>query len=59
MHGQADVDCVEGDLRYASDHMVFVMNGRPAVAITPEHFMALSTDVTRMPQDHPDLVDCG
>ena len=49
----------EGEQWYQSDHMVFVMNGRPAVAITSEHFVALSAEITHTPQDHPDLVDYG
>jgi aminopeptidase YwaD len=48
---------VEGEPWYQSDHSVFIQNGRPAVAITSEHFMRLSTEVTHTPKDDLDLVD--
>jgi aminopeptidase YwaD len=48
---------VEGEPWYQSDHSLFVQNGVPAVAITSEQFMELSTHVTHTPKDSPDLVD--
>ena len=49
----------EGEPWYQSDHSVFIQNGRPAMAITSEHFMRLSTEVTHTPKDDLDLVDFG
>lgn len=47
----------EGEQWYQSDHSVFIQNGRPAVAITSERFMWLSTYVTHTAKDRPELVD--
>jgi aminopeptidase YwaD len=47
----------EGEPWYQSDHSVFIQNGRPAAAITSEHFLRLSTEVTHTPADNLDLVD--
>lgn len=47
----------EGEQWYQSDHSVFIQNGRPAMAITSDQFMALSTNVTHTPKDDLDLVD--
>jgi aminopeptidase YwaD len=52
-------DFVEGSPWYQSDHSIFIQNGRPAVAITSDNFMELSTHITHTPKDHPDLVDVG
>ena len=48
----------EGEPWYQSDHMVFVMNGVPAVAITSENFMQILTELAHTPEDRPALVDC-
>jgi aminopeptidase YwaD len=50
-------DISEGEQWYQGDHTIFVMNQRPALAITSQQFMELSTHVTHTPKDHPDLVD--
>jgi aminopeptidase YwaD len=50
---------VEGAQWYQSDHSIFIQNGRPAVAITSDNFIELSTNITHTPRDHPDLVDTG
>ena len=50
-------DTFEGEQWYQSDHSVFIQQGVPAVAVTSENFMQLSTDVTHTPKDTPDLVD--
>jgi len=50
---------VEGAQWYQSDHSIFIQNGRPAVAITSDNFIELSTNITHTPKDHPDLVDTG
>ena len=48
---------VEGPQWYQSDHSIFIQNGRPAIAITSENFMQLSTEVTHTAKDIIDLVD--
>jgi aminopeptidase YwaD len=48
---------IEGEPWYQSDHSLFIMNNRPALAITSERFMHLSTYVTHTQKDHPRLVD--
>lgn len=53
----AQEDMVEGELWYQSDHSLFVQNQVPAMAITSEQFMDLSTHVTHTRKDSPDLVD--
>jgi len=40
------------------DHMIFVMSGRPALAITSEKVAYLSTHITHTPRDTPEWVDC-
>ncbi len=50
-------DMVEGEPWYQSDHSLFVQNQVPAMAITSEHFMQLSTHVTHTPKDSPEIVD--
>lgn len=48
----------EGEPWYQGDHMVFAMQGIPALAITSESFMDIETKFAHTPKDHPDLVDC-
>lgn len=48
-----------GEQWYQSDHSVFIQNGCPAVAITSEKFMELSTYITHTEKDQPELVDRG
>jgi len=48
---------IEGEPWYQSDHSLFIMNNRPALAITSERFMHLSTYVTHTKKDHPRLVE--
>jgi aminopeptidase YwaD len=48
---------VEGEQWYQSDHSLFIMNQRPALAITSEKFMHLSTYITHTAKDAPALVD--
>jgi aminopeptidase YwaD len=50
---------LEGEQWYQSDHSLFVMNNRPALAITSEKFMHLSTYITHTEKDSPQLVDTG
>ena len=48
---------VEGEEWYQGDHMVFVQNQVPALAITSERFMEIETTVAHTALDTPDLVD--
>ena len=48
---------MEGEQWYQSDHSLFIMNQRPALAITSEKFMHLSTYITHTDKDAPTLVD--
>lgn len=50
-------EMVQGDPWYQSDHMIFVQNGIPAMAITSQKFPELSAKITHTPADQPDLVD--
>jgi aminopeptidase YwaD len=50
-------DTIEGEPWFQSDHMIFVQNQVPAVAITSDQFMELSTHITHTPKDNLDLVD--
>jgi len=47
----------EGERWYQSDHSLFLMNQRPALAITSQRFMELLTNVAHTPKDHPRIVD--
>jgi aminopeptidase YwaD len=48
----------EGPQWYAGDHMVFVMSGRPAIAVTSDQAPELSAEIIHTPRDTPGLVDC-
>jgi aminopeptidase YwaD len=48
---------VEGPQWYQSDHSLFIQNQVPALAITSDRFMDLSTHITHTPKDHPEIVD--
>ena len=50
-------DIQEGVQWYQSDHSIFIQNQRPAVAITSEQFMELSTNITHTEKDRPEIVD--
>jgi len=52
-------EIVEGEQWYQSDHMVFVQNGVPAVAVTAEKIMEILTQVAHTDADRPELVDPG
>lgn len=53
----AHPDLVEGPQWYQGDHMIFVLNQRPALAITSEQVEILISRYTHTPQDHPDIVN--
>ncbi len=48
---------IEGEQWYQSDHSLFIMNSRPALAITSEQFAYLSTYITHTEKDSPNLVE--
>jgi aminopeptidase YwaD len=50
---------VEGEAWYQGDHMVFVQNQVPALAITSEHFMEIETSFAHTILDRPGLVVAG
>jgi aminopeptidase YwaD len=50
-------ELVEGPAWPQGDHMIFAMNGVPAVAITTEKFTELEHDIAHTKKDAPDLVD--
>jgi aminopeptidase YwaD len=52
-------NAVEGELWYQSDHSIFIQNGVPAVAITSDQLMDLSTNITHTTKDVPEIVDPG
>jgi aminopeptidase YwaD len=52
-------DLWEGEPWHQSDHMVFVQNQVPALAITSEGLMEIQTAVAHTPKDRPELVDCA
>lgn len=48
---------VEGEPWYQGDHGLFLMNQRPALAITSELLVELMTEITHTPKDRPEMVD--
>jgi len=50
---------IEGEQWYQSDHSLFIMNQRSALAITSEKFMHLSTCITHTAKDAPSLVEAS
>jgi aminopeptidase YwaD len=52
-------DIVEGEQWLQGDHMVFVQNKTPAIAITSQRFLTLFTTVTHTARDKMELVDCN
>ena len=51
------VELRRGEQWYQSDHMIFAMNGRPAMAITSQYFLQTFNEITHTPKDHPGIVD--
>ncbi len=43
---------------FSGDHMLFVQNGVPALALTSERVSELMSTVTHTPADAPEIVDC-
>ena len=50
-------DLVEGEPWYQGDHGLFLMNQRPALAITSELLMELMAEITHTPKDTPEILD--
>jgi aminopeptidase YwaD len=50
---------IEGQPWFQSDHMVFVMNGIPALAITSENFVEILTELAHTSEDNIEKVDCN
>lgn len=50
-------DLVPGEAWYQSDHSIFIQNGVPAMAITSQELVELSTHVTHTPKDNPEIVE--
>lgn len=48
---------VPGEAWYQSDHSLFIQNGVPAMALTSELLMELSTYITHTPKDNPEIID--
>ncbi len=44
---------------FQGDHMVFVMNGVPAMALTTTGFMQMETEIAHTSKDSPDKIDAG
>jgi len=53
----AHKDMVEGEAWYQGDHSLFLMNDRPALAITSEELVKLLTEIAHTPRDSPEIVD--
>ncbi|HZD56765.1 MAG TPA: M28 family peptidase, partial [Anaerolineales bacterium] len=50
-------DLVEGEPWYQGDHGLFLMNGRPALAITSERFVEILSEIAHTAKDRPEIVD--
>jgi aminopeptidase YwaD len=50
-------DLVEGDAWYQGDHGLFLMKGRPALAMTSELVAELMAEITHTPRDTPEVVN--
>ncbi|MFC1954717.1 M28 family metallopeptidase [Chloroflexota bacterium] len=50
---------IEGEPWYQGDHMIFLQNGKSAIAFTSEKVTELMATITHTPKDTPDIVDCG
>ncbi|MBU0509245.1 Zn-dependent exopeptidase M28 [bacterium] len=49
---------MEGEPWYQGDHMIFVQNRIPAIAITSEYIAELMANYTHSEKDVPEIVDC-
>jgi aminopeptidase YwaD len=53
----AHSEMIEGESWYQGDHGLFLMNQRPALAITSERFNHIMTELAHTPKDSPEIVD--
>lgn len=56
---ESSKELVRGPEWPQSDHMVFVQNGVPAIALTSSDFERLMSGFAHTEKDTPDAVDCG
>lgn len=54
---EQNAEFIPGDAWYQGDHSIFIQSGIPAMALTSQQFMHLSTEITHTPKDKPELVD--
>ncbi len=52
-------EIVKGEQWHQGDHMIFVQNGRPAIAFTSENMRELMATITHTAADVPEIIDCG
>lgn len=52
----AHPEMIEGEPWYQGDHGLFLLNQRPALAITSEHALWLLQEITHTSADHPKIV---
>ncbi len=50
-------DLVAGEPWYQGDHALFLINQRPALAMTSQEFSTLLTEIAHTPKDSPEIVD--
>ena len=50
-------EMIKGEPWYQGDHGLFLMNQRPALAITSEQFSSLLNEIAHTPKDDPKIVD--
>jgi aminopeptidase YwaD len=50
-------DLIEGDAWYQGDHGLFLLNQRPALAVTSELVLELMAEITHTPKDLPETVE--
>jgi len=55
----AHVGIVAGEPWVQGDHMLFVINQRPALAMTSAEVMRLMNEIVHTPRDRPEIVDSG
>jgi aminopeptidase YwaD len=48
---------VEGEQWYQGDHMIFVQNQKPTIAVTSSEVAELMSTITHSPKDTPEIID--
>jgi aminopeptidase YwaD len=48
---------VEGKQWYQGDHMIFVQNQKPTIAVTSSEVAELMSNITHSPKDTPEIID--